>query len=405
MRLEERKVAVRDLEVGMYVCRLDRDWTETPYPLQGIAIASQDDIDGLARYCDEVYVDIELGLAPRAERMQALPPRRTVPTEDIPKLQGSVAYANTSTFDDEVPRANEALAAARELAIRVLDDLRNGRAISPDQVRSAVEPVVRSILRNDDAFFWIESLRKRDAYEYHHALNCSALAAAYGRHIGFPEELLADLASGGLLLDVGKVRVPADVLSRSGPLDPASLAQVRRHVQHGLDIVQEHQLVPGHVADMIRAHHEREDGSGYPDRLHGEGIPLLARIAGVIDSYDAMTSERPHRKAMARHQALQVLYAERDRLYAAEVVEQFLQCLGVYPTGSLVELTSGEVAAVMAQSPTRRLRPRVMVLTTPDKQLLPDFQPVDLMMMDSDLQVLRTVEPGSYGIDPAELFL
>jgi HD-GYP domain-containing protein (c-di-GMP phosphodiesterase class II) len=185
--------------------------------------------------------------------------------------------------------------------------------------------------------------------------------------------------------------------------------QVRRHVELGLQAVDNSDPLPLQVQDMIRTHHEREDGSGYPNGLAGSHIPLLGRIAAVIDSYDAMTSHRSHRKAIAKHAALQELYRTRGTLYSAEIVEQFMQCLSVYPTGSLVELSNGQVAVVMAQNAARRLWPRVMLLTTPDKRLAAQFQVLDLMVQAGDkaghLRIANTLEIGAYGLDPAELYL
>lgn len=411
LKLEERRVAVRDLLIGMYVCRLDRDWEGTPFPLQGVMVDSQRDIALIAEYCQHVYVDIELGLAPPEE--DARPVRRRVLRDyepgEIEAIRDRIAYKDTASFEDEVPRARDAQKKAAEFASRMLDDVREGRPISPDEVRDAMEPMVRSILRNADAFLWIENLRKRGSYEYNHALNCSALAAAFGRHIGLPEDVLTDMASGGLLLDVGKLRVRAELMARQGPLDHREVVEVRRHVEHCLLILDEGNVVPSHIREMIRGHHERDDGSGYPDGAAGTRIPLLARIAGVIDSYDAMINERSYRKAIAKHAALQELYRERDALYAAEIVEQFMQCMSVYPTGSLVELSNGEVAIVTGQNAARRLRPKVMVLTDPDKAVLEQFRAIDLMMQAEGeaeaLQVRNTLEIGAYGLDPTELYL
>ncbi|MEP6632873.1 MAG: HD-GYP domain-containing protein [Luteimonas sp.] len=410
MKLEERKIAVGDLIVGMYVCRLDRDWMGTPFPLQGHAIQSPDDIAELAQYAKYVYIDIEMGLGPADEsRLIFDAPRSSKSTLPVEALQNSVVYVDTALFDDELPKAREAQGRAAEFAGKILEDVREGRSIEADDVRRAVEPMVRSIVRNNDAFFWIESLRKRRAYDYSHALNCSALAAAFGRHIGFPEDVLTDLASGGLLLDVGKLRVAGALFARNGPLDSEETAQVQRHVEFGLEVVAEGDALPQNVYDMIRSHHERFDGSGYPDRLAGNQIPLLGRIAAVIDSYDAMTSDRGYRQAISKHAALQELYRGRDRLFAAEIVEQFMQCLSVYPTGSLVELSNGQVAMIMAQNPARRLQPRVMLLTTPDKQLAPQFVSLDLMAQvkgdKTALRIANTLETGAYGLDPAELYL
>lgn len=411
VKLEERRISVADLVVGMYVCRLDRDWEGTPFPLQGMAISSPDDVTALAQYAEHVFIDIEMGLGPPDKIRQTLrPTSRRISPAGIAKLQHRVAYSNTAVFKDELPKAREAHATAAEFANQILDDVREGREISAEQVRSAVEPMVSSILRNSDAFFWIESLRKRDAYDYSHALNCSALAAAFGRYIGFPEDILVDLASGGLLLDVGKLRVAAELFARNGPLDDDEVVQVRSHVKFGLQIVDEGNALPPHVLDMLRCHHERHDGSGYPDQLSGNQIPLLGRIAGVVDSYDAMTSDRRHRKAISRHAALQELYRERDLLYAPEIIEQFIQCLSVYPVGSLVELSNGQVALVMAQNPSRRLQPRVMLLTMPDKQLQAQFVVLDLMTQrgghnDAPIRIEKQLEAGAYGLDPTELYL
>ncbi|WP_101925009.1 MULTISPECIES: HD-GYP domain-containing protein [Luteimonas] len=419
MELEERRVAVADLKAGMYVSRLDRDWEGTPFLLQGVMVESDDDIATLTAHCRHVFVDVaqsttlpplSLSTLERAETVKppAPPARRDYAPGEIEALQGAVRYPDPVPFDDELPHARDAQAQASAFARRILDDVRSGRAIAPEDVRGAVEPMVRSMVRNVDAFLWLESLRARGAYAYHHALNCSALAAAFGRHVGFPESLLVDMASGALLLDIGKLRVDAAAFAHAGPLSPAQRQAVQTHVEHALALVDERGAVPAHVRDMIRTHHEQVDGRGYPHGLEGDGIPLLGRIAAVVDGYDAMTSDRPHRAAVAPHVALQALYRARGQHYAAEVVEQFMQCMGAYPVGSLVELNTGEVAIVMAQNLARRLQPKVMLLTAPDKQPLSDFQSLDLMLRangDDPVRIAAQLAPGAYGLDPVALFL
>jgi HD-GYP domain-containing protein (c-di-GMP phosphodiesterase class II) len=322
-----------------------------------------------------------------------------------------VHYTDTASVTEEVPLARAAQENAEQLAGKILDDVRAGRKLSARDVNDAVGPIVKSVLRSADAFFWINSLRKKDAYVYSHAINCSALAAAFGRHMGFPEDALIDLATGGLLLDVGKAELPEELLSNPGPLTEEQMSEVRLHVQHSLRILDETGIRSDRVLQMIRTHHERYDGSGYPNRLADAQIPLFGRMAAVIDSFDAMTSDRSHSKALSRHEVLQQLYRWSDKMYQREIVEQLTQCLGVYPTGSLVELSSGEVAIVMAQNRARSLRPRVIVLTGADKQVDTHFRTVDLMAQAEDedmerlLYIVRTLDPGSYGLDPTELYL
>lgn len=416
MTLEERKVAVPDLQVGMYVCRLDRPWEGTPFLLQGLMVESADDVEILKRLCAHVYVDVERGTAPVGPSLQTLEraprkaaaPVRSYRNDEIAALQGSAAYPERVEFEQELDQARVAHAQATAFAERVLDDVREGRAIAIEDVRDAVEPMVRSLVRNADAFLWLDALRSRGAYEYGHALSCSALAVAFGRHVGLPEPLLVDMASGGLLLDVGKLRLPPALLSSDAPYDEAQRRQMQTHVASGLEIIDAGGGVAEHVREMIRTHHEWIDGTGYPGRLEGDAIPLLGRVAAVVDAYDAMISTRPYQPAVAQHIALQSLYRGRGSQFAPEIVEQFMQCMCVYPIGALVELSSGEVAIVTAQNAARRLQPRVMVLTDPDKQVLSQFHSLDLLVRshsDDPVRIANALSPGAHGLDPVDLFL
>src|SRR5690606_10878430 len=411
VRVEEHEIAVADLDIGMYVCRLDRDWEGTPFPLQGMMITGQEDIDALAEWCSSVFVDVlQSEDEPGVRARSAGPGIREYDPGEIESLQHSRASPELAAFEAELPQARVAQARTARLWARILDDVREGRQLSPEHVRDAVAPMVRSVVRNADAFLWIERLRERGSYEYDHALGCSALAAAFGRHLGLPEDLLVDLAGGALLLDIGKLKVPAELLHKPGPLAPAEMRVVREHVAHALELLDAGAGVPAHVREMVATHHERLDGTGYPAGIAGDRIPLLGSIASVIDSYHAMTSKRPYRDALPQHAALQELYRNRDQWYASETVEQFIQCMSVYPVGSLVELTTGEVAVVMAQNAARRLLPRVMVLTTPGKELLEEFRSLDLLAKgdpdpETGVRVAAPLDPGAYGLAPAELFL
>lgn len=406
MSLEERQIEVAQLAAGMYVCRLDRPWTETPFPLQGFLIEGDVQIAAVRRYCRRVWIDVQLGRMPADK-----PPQYD--TNDPLGLQaiaGRVAYTDLVSHEEEVPLARGAQLNAARLTTQILDDLRTGKKLSSQHVYEAVEPVVRSVLRSADAMFWVNALQQHDSYSYSHAINCCALAAAFGRHLGLPETMLMDLASGGLLLDVGKAQLPVELFSHPGVYDADQTRQVRTHVELSLRILRDSELDRPDVYEMIRTHHERYDGSGYPGNLRGTWIPLFGRMAAIIDSFDAMITERPHARAISRHDALQQLYRHRDTLFQDELVEQFTGCLGVYPVGSLVELSSGEVGVVMAQNPTRRLRPRILLLTREDKRLRDGFVPLDLMHETQDdgglaMHIVRPLPAGAYQLDPAELYL
>lgn len=409
LEIEERKVGIDELLVGMYVCRLDRPWVGTPFGLQGFEVRTPEQIRTLGELCSFVYIDVVKSV----ESAVATIDRKTAAPKPRPQIWPvrRIHYNDTVTLSEEVPQARAAQENAEQLAAKILDDVRAGRKLSSQDISDAVVPIVKSVLRSADAFFWINSLRKKDAYAYSHAINCSALAAAFGRHMGFPEDALIDLATGGLLLDVGKAELPDELLANPGTLTDAQFREVRQHVDHSLRILGETGIRSDRVQQMVRTHHERYDGSGYPARLSEAQIPLFGRMAAVIDSFDAMTSDRIHSKALSRHAVLQQLYGWSDKHYQREIVEQLTQCLGVYPTGSLVELNTGEVAIVMAQNRARSLRPRVMVLTGADKTVDTNFRSIDLMAQaeyedkEKLVYIVRTLEPGSYGLDPTELYL
>ncbi|WP_132147541.1 HD-GYP domain-containing protein [Luteibacter rhizovicinus] len=410
--LVERRVSVGDLEVGMYVCRLDCDWDETPFPIQGVPVRSQDDIDALRRHCRYVFVDTMRKVAPVSKSPPLRPPSvavkpSTAPATPSQRLVPQRAYTDTATFDEEVPRAREAYESVATYVEKIVDDLAKGRVIDPREVEDAVRPMVESVLRSGDAFFWIESLRQRDSYTYRHAVSCSTLAAAFGRHMGFSEEAIISLAAGGLLMDVGKSQLPDELLLRAGALSEAEIELARLHVREGLAILAHSGVADQEVLDMVRTHHERFDGSGYPDGLIGTAIPLAGRMAAIIDTYHAMSTPRPYCEPVSQHVALRTIYAGRNTGFQGELVEQFQACLGVYPTGSLVELGTGEIAIVMLQNHARRLQPRIAILTAPDKSPLDEFRIVDLMRQTGPerMDILRSLPPGSHGIDPKEYFL
>jgi HD-GYP domain-containing protein (c-di-GMP phosphodiesterase class II) len=400
--IDERRTDTIDLRIGMFVCRLDRPWEGTPFPLQGVELRSEADITAIRELCQFVYIDAhrEVVDGPR----QVLTRAKLAPS----RFRAGIAYVDRASVEEELPRAHDALKNASEMVDRIYADIASGRELSVEYVEQAVRPLVASVLRSADAFLYVEGLRRHDSYSYSHAISCSALAAAFGRHMGYAHETIISLAAGGLLMDVGKTQLPESLLQYKGSLSASEVEVVRSHVAHGMAIMANSSITDADVVNIVRTHHERHDGSGYPAGLKGNAIPVAGRMLGIIDAYDAMASLRPYRPAISRHQALQHMYAARESLFQPEMIEQFLVCLGVYPTGSLVELSTGEVAVVMAQNQVRRLRPRVLVLSTSAKQPLTDFMVLDLMAqgeVEHAIEIERSLALGEYGVDVAEHFL
>ncbi len=408
---QESKIVVEGLELDMFVARLDRPWLGTSFPFQGFKLQTEADLKLLHRICTHVYVDIAAGRAPDprfVEPDDALI-RKARAAEQVAGLR-KTTWINQGTLQDELPHAQTAHTMLQRGISEVANDLRNGRDLDLDKLTGGMDAMIESITRHPSAFIWLKELKRKDSDAYQHALGSSVWAATFGRNLGLERSDLGELALAGLLCDIGKIRIRPELLSRAGELDPAEMVEVRQHVQEGLEILAKAPGLPHTVLDAVATHHERHDGSGYPHGLQGIEIPMFGRIMGIIDSYDAMTSPRPHAAARAPHDAVMELYEGRDTLYQSELVEQFIQTCGIYPAGSLVELSDGRVGVVTEVHALKRLRPSLMLLLDEGKQRFPEFHSLDMGMTFEDahgrpLTVKCSLSAGSYGVDNFELFL
>lgn len=409
--IEVIKMLTADLELGMYVSGLDRPWLETPFVLQGFRVASEDDLKTLRRYCQYVYVDIEKSqqqehVLQRKQRIQRprLSRQALFPTRKL------TSYQDSSDWAEEYPRAESAVKQLSQGVEEIFQHARDGAAVDVVRVKRSVEPMIDSISRNPDACIWLARLKQQDQYTYQHSLGASIWAVALGRQLGLPRSDLRSLAVGGLLFDVGKLRIDPELLHTERPLSVEEFAEMREHVRYGIEMLGETGLMNTDVLDMVAHHHERHNGSGYPQGLKGDAIPVFARIAAIVDCYDAITSHRSYASATSPSAAIKMLYEAKDIDFQAELVEEFIQAVGIYPAGTLVELSSGEVAVVVAEYRTRRLRPRVMIILDADKRPVTGVHMVDLLretqcVDGSSLEIVAGLEPGSYGIDMNSIHL
>lgn len=408
--LKTIRISTNDLRVGMFVSALDRSWLDTPFIIQGFRIEGQTQIEKLREYCSYVFIDA-LQSQQSGERFKRKSGgSHKMPLEHIFHDRHLEQYGDKSNFTEEKPHAEAALELLVGDVCEIFERVGNGGKIDVIQLKKSVEPLIGSISRNPDACLWISRLKQHDEYSYHHALSSAIWAVSLGRELGFSRQDLRSLAMGGMLMDVGKLRIDADLLKADRPLNNSEAAQVREHVGHGLKIIQDSGIINPDITSMVAYHHERHDGSGYPFGMKADEIPPTARIAAIVDTYGAITSNRGYAAAISPSNAIRVLYEARNIEFQRELVEAFIRAIGVYPAGTLVELSSGEVAIVIAEYRTRRLRPKVMVLMDKDKQRLRnpplrDLQEIYLAGKHQMTSIVRSLEPGAYGIDISELGL
>lgn len=409
MSVKVEKVTTQDLQLGMYVSQLDRPWIETPFPMQGFHIRSQDDIEKLRVWCKHVYIDLRLGVGPVTAPPVAFAPinrqkAAVVVRGNVGKFT-PVRYTTTAPLKKEVATAAPYHREVTRALVHLFNQVREGQPFNFTIARKASRAVVASILRNPDAMVWLARLKDKDSYSYNHSIRCAILAAVFGRHLGLPTDVLENLVTGVLVMDIGNARLPRKLLATNEQeLDAADRRAVREHVQHSLDILEKCDGINDQILGVVQYHHERHDGSGYPHGLQGTQIPLLARIAGIVDTYDAISSPRPWAEARNATETVSLLYAERDQAFQGSLVEQFIQSIGVYPTGTIVEMSNQEVGVVIAQNPSRRLRPQVMVVLGADKQPLPQPRVTDLLNVQQDetgqpLMVASCIKADMYNLD------
>src|SRR6266566_1644450 len=408
------KVHTRDLKVGMYVCELDRPWRDTPFLFQGFEIRSDDDIRTLQQHCNDVYVLQEgAGLGAWRETKGAASPKARQAAalkfeHELLKLNNHPTarsiYDDKTTLEEEVQLVKNDYFEAKKLTKELLDDVRLGRNIDGVLVRRRVSELAASVLRNPDALTCYAQLKRKDNYLSLHSLRCAILALIFGRQLGLGREQLETLGMAGLLHDIGMVKVPDEIIAKRERLSPIEHAVMRRHVTWGVEMLERSTGIPADVIEATRCHHERYDGSGYLEGRRGDAIGESALIMGIVDCYDAVTSERPYQGAISPYAAMRSMYLARGSLFKSELVERFIQCLGIYPVGSVVELNTGEVGVVVALNRQARLKPRVALVRQADQTPYPMPPVVNLLarrMGDGvPCDIERVLDPTEADVDP-----
>jgi putative nucleotidyltransferase with HDIG domain len=431
-------VSTQELKLGMFIAELDRPWLETPFLVQGFLLEDAEQIATLRQLCRFVTIDRSrsLGEAYKAGVAQHFVAEKRHPMEphapivlyqskknlklpplvmDVQRqLAGrtftAVRYANDVHVEEELPSARVSFQSAQNLLKDLDEQVASGSVPDIEHVDRTVSSLVECVVRNPDALLWLSKLKRTDNQIYDHSLTVSIHLMAFGRNLSLPPDELHPLGMGGLLKDIGIMRLPSELLHKPAGLTVDERAHMRTHVEHGSEMLADEITLSEEVRDIVAKHHERIDGSGYPRHLVGDQIGLYAEMTGIVDSYCAMLSPRPFRPARMGQWVIEEINSMRNIRFTAAVVDEFVQFVGLYPVGTLIELNSGEVGVVIEQNRVRRLKPRIMLLLGPDKTR--NTSPGILNLLNDPLvhegmpyRILRDLPPGSFGLDPREFYL
>ena len=415
MGVQQKKVFVHDLEIGMFVSDLDRPWHQTPFPIQGFHIRSQDDIRALTSHCKWVAVDVaetrESVQSGQSEpsgfgrRKQAKDRSRQELKLPPLNIREPVQHSKVSSLKKELKISKKLLIDADISVNRVFQSIRKKEMPDLSDVAKATQGMVASVLRNPDAMLWLSRTRQHDDFTYQHSLNTAVWALVCGRELGLNEGLLNHLGMGCLLSQIGKLALPASLLENEARLGAEDFALYRTYVEKGVQCLED-SGVSRAVLSVVQNHRERHNGSGFPEGVRGDRIPLLGKIAGLAEYFESLVGPRNEGEAMTPAKAVSLLYELRNIEFQEDLVEKFISAVGVYPTGSLVELNDGQRGVVVSHSTERRLWPKVMLMTDRGHKPLKSAKIVDLARFnegrnaDETLSIRECLPAGTDGLHP-----
>ncbi len=306
-------------------------------------------------------------------------------------------------FEEELPAARQVYQAAKNTVQNAMHDTRLGRAINVDAVSQVVSEMTDSVLRNPDALSSLSRLKRFDEYTFYHSVNTALLAMSLGRKLGFDRSALHLAGVGTLLHDIGKIKIPLEVLNKPGHFEAHEMEIMKQHVLRGVEVLVSTTGLEDSYIQPALEHHERVNGAGYPHRRAKKDISQFGLITAVVDIYDAMTSDRCYHKGKSAHEALQFLYRlSIEGHLDSTLVQRFIQVVGVYPIGSIVELNSGETGIVKQVNHHAPLAPVVLLVKSAGNTLLSSPHERDLSQQTETphWNITTILTPHQAGIDP-----
>ncbi|ALK95225.1 phosphodiesterase [Massilia sp. WF1] len=397
-----KKIDSSQLRVGMAIHDLDCGWMEHPFVRNRFVISSEDEIRKVLHAgIRGVTIDCGKGLdvddAPTVEEADA------VLDAEMAAIAAKPVAPLRTTLAEEFDRAVAIRRQAAGLVKTVMQDARLGKAVEMDKVSPVVESITASILRNASALLGLSYIKNKDDYTFLHSVSVCTLLVAFCRSRKMDDETIYQAGIGGLLHDTGKALVPDHILNKPGRLTDEEFEVVRRHPRDGYEILRRSPEIGPIPLDITLHHHERRDGTGYPDRQGADQIGELAQMAAIVDVYDAITADRCYHKGMPAAEALRKMYEWSKFHFNPALTQEFMRCVGIYPVGTLVLLESGRLGVVVEPHETSLLTPKVNVFFSTKSQTYIKPETIDLsrgLGFGGGDKIVRHESPEKWKVDP-----
>ncbi len=382
--MEKVYVSVGQLVIGMYVVDLDRPWLGTPFLFQGFEIKTKAEIKALRELCQFVYIDMSRSrsrtiIAETDENDKKSVYQRTITGSS----NGLPPPKKLATFEKQIIHAEKTYADTKGLVADFMQRAAKGGSIDGWLAKQAVAECVNNVLQTPDTMLWLSQLKNNNQYSAQHSLNVCVLSIVFGRHINLPDEQIKSLGLCGMLFDLGMMQVPSTVINKAGKLEEDELLLMQSHTTLGYELLKASGHMTQNTIETALSHHERLDGKGYPRQLHSSAIPIFTKMVTIVDTYDAITSNRIYQKGKTHLEATHMLNSMAGTHLDRKLVSQFIESLGVYPPGSLVIMTNGALAIVVEVNEEMKLRPKVIIIMDEEKNLVPE-KVIDLSKMVTD---------------------
>lgn len=394
-----KRIAIDQLQPGMYVHDLNAGWIPHSQLRQRGRVQSQASVDKVRGYgITELYIDTERGDdvkdAPTVSEINSGLDAQLQRIAQQPRANGS-----RTEFAVELQNANRVHSEAKTLLDGALQDAKLGRAIDLEPVQVLAEQLTDSVLRNHDALACLTRIRDKDQYLLEHSVSLSVLMSIFAKALGYPREFLHDAVVGALLHDIGKILVPDVVLHKPGPLNAIEMRAMHLHAKFSRDLLRRTPGIKWLSVQIAAQHHEKLDGTGYPDGLKGDQISRPGRMVAICDIYDALTAERCYKQALPPTVAMRKLLEWSDGHLDHQLVQQFIRTMGVYPVGSLVRLSNERFGVVVEQDEHDTLRPRIRVMYDAKHAHYIPPQDLDLARPGNQITIIGAEDPREHGIE------
>ena len=392
-----KKINAKDLQVGMHLHELCGSWMEHPFWRSQFTLSDPEDIKRiLDSGISEVWIDVSKGLD-----VPESPKESTQSVTDL-LMEAEIAQhgqaPKPTSMSDELMRAAMICKNGKKAIVSMFREVRMGKAISAEAASELVEEISQSVLRNPGALISLARLKTADDYTYMHSVAVCALMVSLAKQLGLDEQATREAGMAGLMHDVGKALMPMDVLNKPGKLTDDEFRIIKSHPVEGHRLLSAGQSVSDIVLDVCLHHHEKIDGSGYPNKLAGDQISLYARMGAVCDVYDAITSNRPYKKGWDPAESIQKMSAWSKGHFDEHVFQAFVKSMGIYPAGSLVKLGSGRLAVVLEQSEKSLLAPRIKVFFSTKSQTYIVPEVLDLSHPSVTEKIVGREDAATWGI-------